>query len=200
MTFTAEDSARLGRAMELAAGWHAEHTRKGTDIPYLSHLLHVAALVVDHGGDAEQVAAALLHDAVEDTDADVETIATEVGPRVAAIVEHCTDTLPGDTPRAKSDWAVRKAAYVERLRSAPDDAVLVTACDKLHNLGALVADVRAGGPAAIAPPRFNAAPLDQLRYYDAVLDAIVGRLPERLAAELSRLVAELRALLTTNLG
>jgi len=200
VSLSADDQARLARAFELACRWHGGQTRKGSGVPYVSHLLQVAGMVLEHDGSADQAAAALLHDAVEDTDATIEEIAREVGDPVAAIVAHCTDTLPGDTPSAKSPWAERKAGYVARLRTAPDDAVLVAACDKVHNLTSLVADAKRDGLAAISPPRFNAAPIEQLAYYDAVVDAVVGRLPEGLAAELSRLVAELRAVVTRRSG
>ena len=148
MTLSADDQARLARAFELACRWHGTQTRKGSDVPYVSHLFQVAGMVLEHGGSADQAAAALLHDAVEDTEASLDEIAAQVGERVAAIVDHCTDTLPGDTPSAKSPWTQRKARYVERLRAAPDDAVLVAACDKVHNLASLVADARRDGLAA----------------------------------------------------
>lgn len=196
MTLSAADQERLVRAVELAAGWHADQVRKATDAPYLSHLLQVAGLVLEHGGTVDQALAALLHDAVEDTEATLAEITAALGPEVAAIVDHCTDTLPGDTPEAKSPWPVRKARYVERLRHAPADVVLVAACDKVHNLGALVSEARADGLGAISPPAFNATPVEQLAFYDAVADAVVGRVPSSLATELERRVADLRAIVT----
>ena len=196
MSLSSADQERLTTAFALACRWHAGQTRKGTDVPYVSHLFEVAGMVLEHGGSVDQAAAALLHDAVEDTEATIDDIARHLGEHVAAIVDHCTDTFPGDTPEAKRPWAERKARYVSRLRAAPPEAVLVAACDKVHNLASLVADARLHGLAAISPPRFNAEPLDQLAYYDAVADALVGRLPERLALELDRLVAELRAVVT----
>ena len=200
MTLSPVDQERLARAVALAGRWHASQTRKASGAPYLSHLLQVAGMVLDHGGTVDQAIAALLHDAVEDTDATIEEIAAELGPEVAAIVGHCTDTLPGDTPEAKSPWAVRKRRYVDGLRQAPADAVLVAACDKAHNLRSLVAEARGGGLAAISPPHFSAAPREQLAFYDEVVDAVVGRVPEALAAELERLVAELRAIILRRSG
>jgi (p)ppGpp synthase/HD superfamily hydrolase len=187
-----DDAERLGLALQLAAGWHAGQTRKVGGGPYVSHLLQVAGLVLDHGGTVDQAVAALLHDAVEDTPATVEAIEDSFGPEVAAIVEHCTDTLPGDSPSAKSPWRDRKERYLARLRDAPADVALVVACDKRHNLSGLVAEARRGGAAAISPPHFNAPAEEQLWYYDGVLDAVVGRIPRLLADDLNGLVAELR--------
>ena len=196
MSLSADDQERLARAVGLAARWHADQQRKATGAPYLSHLLLVAGMVLEHGGTVDQAVAALLHDAVEDTSATLDDISAALGPEVATIVDHCTDTLPGDTPSAKSPWPVRKARYVARLRDAPTQVALVAACDKVHNLTALVAEARSGGLAAISPPAFSVTPVEQLAFYDAVVDAVVGRVPPALAAELERRVAELRALVT----
>lgn len=192
MTLSPDDQGRLSRAVGLAAGWHAAQTRKSSGVPYLSHLLQVSGLVLEHGGTVDQAVAGLVHDAVEDTDATLEEIAAELGSSVASIVDHCTDTLPGDSAEEKSPWPVRKARYVERLRAAPSEAVLVAACDKLHNLTSLVAEIRAGGLEAISPPRFSAAPMEQLGFYDEVVDAVIGRVPDALGGELARRVADLR--------
>jgi (p)ppGpp synthase/HD superfamily hydrolase len=191
----ASGADRLGRALSLAVAWHGDQRRKTGGAPYISHLLQVAGLVLEHGGTVDQAVAALLHDAVEDTAATLDDVEAEFGPGVAAVVAVCTDTLEGDTPEAKSPWAERKAGFVERLRTAPDDAVLVAVCDKRHNLAGLVAEAAAAGIAAISPPRFNAEPAQQLWYYDSVLDAVAGRIPARLEAETRDLVAALQALI-----
>jgi (p)ppGpp synthase/HD superfamily hydrolase len=193
-------SELLVRALDAASTWHAGQTRKTGDAPYVSHLLQVAGLVLEHDGTDEQAAAALLHDAVEDTDATVEEIERTFGPRVAAIVAGCTDTLPGDTPDAKSPWTERKARYLEQLRDAGGTIALVAACDKLHNLRGLVAEVREGGPEAISPPRFSVEPGLQLAYHEQVVDALVPQVPARLAAELRRSVRDLREALSPSPG
>ena len=188
------DADRLGRALGRAVEWHGDQRRKSGGAPYVSHLLQVAGMVLEHGGSVDQAIAGLLHDAVEDTDATVADVEAEFGPTVAAIVSACTDTLDDDTPDAKSPWPERKARYVEHLRTAPDDAVLVALCDKRHNLAGLVAEARSGGAAAVSPPRFNAEPAQHLWYHEAVLEAVTGRVPARLEREVRDLLAELRAL------
>jgi (p)ppGpp synthase/HD superfamily hydrolase len=180
-------------AVAAAAGWHAGHVRKGTAVPYLSHLLQVAGLVLEHGGDDEQAAAAALHDAVEDTDATIGDIEARFGPRVARIVADCTDTLPGDRPDAKSPWLERKLRHLDHLATVGADSALVAACDKRHNLESLVADVSTTGIEATAA-RFSSAPDQWVWYYEQALDRLGSRIPARLAAELADLVVELRGL------
>lgn len=182
---------KLARAVAFALAAHAEQTRKGTPIPYASHLLQVVGLVLEHGGDAEQAIAAVLHDVVEDCDEiELDEIRRHFGGDVAAIVEVCTDLLPGDRAGAKSEWSLRKRDYLARLARADARARLVAACDKLHNLRTLVADLHAEGPATLE--RFTATPAQTRWYHEAVREAVAGGLPGRLLRELDALLAELR--------
>ena len=103
---------RLAEATALAARIHATQLRKGTSIPYVSHLLAVASIVLEQGGDEELACAALLHDAIEDGGAAWENVIAErFGPRVAGIVRACTDadTVP------KPPWEARKRSYLDHL-------------------------------------------------------------------------------------
>jgi hypothetical protein len=121
---------RLSEAAGFAFALHANQERKGSGIPYIAHLMSVAALVLEHGGDEEQAIAGLLHDAIEDVGAEQEAvIARRFGPRVARIVRACTDadTLP------KPPWRARKEAYIAHLEHADRDVLLVSCADKLHN-------------------------------------------------------------------
>ena len=186
-----DDRARFAEAVGFALEVHAGQTRKGTRIPYVSHLLQVAGMVLEHGGDAEQAIAAMLHDAVEDCeDVDVATLRRRFGAEIAGIVEQCSDVLPGDRPDAKSPWLARKRRYLAQLAAADERTRLVAACDKLHNLRSVVADLRAEGPATLG--RFTGSP-EQIRgYFEAVHEALAPGLPERLTRELDTLLAELR--------
>jgi len=190
----ADDQQLLARALERALAWHGPQKRKGTEIPYASHLLQVSGLVLEHGGDVEQAAAGLLHDALEDCDVPRETIAREFGERVARIVAACTDTLPGDSAEKKSPWRERKTAYLAHLREADADVMLVSLCDKRHNLAALVGDLRRDGPATLA--RFNAGADGLVWYFEELVAAAGGRVPRRLREEYALLLAELRTLAT----
>jgi (p)ppGpp synthase/HD superfamily hydrolase len=188
---THSERALLLRASEFALACHGDQRRKGSGIPYASHLLQVAGLVLEHGGSAAQAAAGFLHDTVEDCEGvTLERLRDEFGAEIASIVDVCTDTGKLDRPGAKGPWRERKARYLAKLRAADPAAALVAACDKRHNLGTIVGDVATHGPAYL--DRFNAGSADQLWYYESVAALFRGRVPERLAREIEELVAELR--------
>ncbi len=183
------------RALGFALAAHGDQRRKGSEIPYASHLLAVAALVLEHGGGAEQVAAAFLHDALEDCESvTAERLRAEFGPAVARIVEVCTDTGKLDRPDAKGPWRERKSRYLAQLAGADATAALVAACDKRHNLGTIVADVRHQGLRYL--DRFNAGPADQLWYFESVTRTLRPLVPSKLSLELDLLVAELSELIS----
>ena len=135
---------RLHAALDYAAEAHQAQARKGTSIPYLSHVLGVAGLVLEHGGDEDQAIAGLLHDVLEDCGAEHATpIRDQFGERVLQIVLACTDGTP-DASGQKAPWRERKEAYLAHLKTAPTDALLVSACDKLHNGRAIATDLASG--------------------------------------------------------
>ena len=173
-------SERFTQAVDYAREAHASQTRKGTSIPYIAHLLGVASLVLDYGGDEDQAIAALLHDAIEDQGEHHESlIRGQFGDRVAGIVLACTDgTQEGktaaQTPEAKrADWEQRKRRYLAHLADARDDALLVSGCDKLHNARAIVADLRAIGPAVFE--RFTGKREGTLWYYGEIAAVFTQR-------------------------
>jgi len=176
---------RFRDALAYAAELHRTQVRKGTDIPYVAHLLAVVAIVLEYGGDEEQAIAALLHDAVEDQGGDRvrQEIRAQFGDRVASIVDECTDT----DEEPKPPWKARKQTYVAHLGSASEDALLVSMADKLHNTTAIVRDHRCVG--ATVFDRFQADPEEVAWYYSALLDAYEKRQPK---GEASCLLAELR--------
>jgi GTP pyrophosphokinase len=189
---------RFQRAFMVASEIHARQLRKGTAIPYMSHLMSVAALVLEHGGDEDAAISGLLHDAIEDSGDGAATearIRGEFGDRVAGTVAGCSDAVavPGE---AKAPWRERKERYIRHLAAETDPRVLlVSACDKLHNARSIVADLRAIGAAVWG--RFSQRdPAEHLWYYQSLADCYAGRVPEGLAAELNRVLADLRALAT----
>ncbi len=191
---TSDPTPGLGPRFE-AALLHAVHVhggqrRKGTSIPYVSHLLGVASLVLDDGGDEDEAIAALLHDAAEDQGGQdrLDDIATRFGERVARIVDGCSDTF--ETP--KPDWLVRKKAYVERLEHEPADVLKVSLADKLYNARAIVRDVDSLGPTVWR--RFNAAPLDLAWYYRALAEVFGRRYPAPMTTQLAEVVERLQEL------
>lgn len=188
---------RFTRAVDYARIAHAGQLRKGTTIPYLTHLLGVATLVIEHGGSEDQAIAGLLHDCIEDCgEAHEAVIRDQFGDTVARIVRACTDgTAEGKgghaTPEAKkADWLRRKQDYLMHLADADDAVLLVSACDKLHNARAIVADLQDPSVGKAVFDRFKGGVDGTLGYYEslsrtlqqraapvaAVLDAEVGRM------------------------
>ncbi len=180
-------SERFREALEYAAALHADQLRKGSQTPYVAHLLAVTAIVLEHGADEDTAIAALLHDAVEDqggapTRAEIER---RFGPRVAAIVDGCTDadTIP------KPPWRERKTAYLARLPEADASVHLVITADKLHNVTSILRDFRVLGPEIWQ--RFNGGQDGTLWYYRQVADVLLRTRPGPLVDELHRAVVEL---------
>ena len=134
---------RYRRALVDAAQWHETQTRKGSTVPYVSHVLAVSSAVMEDGGDEDECIAALLHDAVEDCGISRATIAQRFGERVADIVMACTDDTGGDRDN-KAPWWSRKVHHIEhlsRFAAAGDLGVIrVTAADKLSNLRSTLDD------------------------------------------------------------
>ena len=178
---------RFDRALVLASGLHRDQRRKGSGAPYVSHLLAVAAIVIEQGGDEDQAIAALLHDAVEDQGglATRDRIEAEFGPEVARLVMICTDSAVEPKP----PWRPRKEAYLANLRRADDRARLISCADKLHNARSILHDLRALGDDLW--PRFTGGRDGSLWYYRALAEVFLETGPRALAGELDRVVGEI---------
>ena len=183
------ERALVADALAFALEAHGTQVRKGTRIPYVSHVIRVCGLVLEHGGDARQAAAGLLHDTIEDCDVTEGELRARFGADVARMVRALSDVLEGDTARRKSPWLKRKQAYVAHLAHVPRRVRLVAACDKLDNLRALVDDIAAGGTRTLR--RFSGSPRQIRWYYEAVIAALSHDVPQRLRSELRLLLAEL---------
>jgi (p)ppGpp synthase/HD superfamily hydrolase len=177
---------RLQRAFRYAAEKHAGQTRKQSAVPYLSHLIAVASLVLEAGGDEDMAIAALLHDVVEDCGGlpRLREVRKMFGARVAKIVKGCTDSF-GDP---KPEWIERKKDYLREVKRADDETRLVSASDKLHNVRTILTDYRTDGEAIWA--RFSGKREGTLWYYRALSDEY-GRKPNRITRELEIAVTEL---------
>ena len=196
MELSDPDQARLTHAAQRALSWHADQSRRGSEIPYASHLLQVAGLVLEHGGDVDQAVAGFLHDSLEDVSAPEErrhregVLRDEFGEDVLRMVRDCTDTEEQESLEDKTPWKERKRRYVGHLAHVGSRSALVVACDKRHNLGALAGDVRAHGVEYLE--RFHAGASDQVWYFERVVEALRERIPRRLAEELEALLADFR--------
>ncbi len=183
---------RLQRAFRYAAEKHAGQTRKQTAVPYLSHLMAVASLVLEAGGDEDMAIAALLHDVVEDCGGmpRLREVRKSFGRRVAKIVEGCTDSF-GDP---KPEWMERKKKYLRELKHADADTRLVSASDKLHNVRTILTDYQQDGDAVWS--RFSGKKDGTLWYYRALSDEYQRRKLNRITRELELAVSELERMVS----
>jgi (p)ppGpp synthase/HD superfamily hydrolase len=181
---------RFGEALAFANEVHRGQLRKGTQVPYIAHLMGVASIALNFGADEDEAIGALLHDAVEDQGGPpmLEEIRRRFGPRVAEIVDGCTDSWT--TP--KPPWLPRKRAYIDHVRSASASVRLVSAADKLYNVRAIVRDYRRVGDAVWL--RFSASPADVLWYYQSLAEIFSQGRDDAIGGELKRAVAELRGI------
>jgi (p)ppGpp synthase/HD superfamily hydrolase len=173
---------RFSRAVDYARIAHAAQVRKGSDITYVYHLLGVASLVIEFGGNEDQAIAGLLHDTIEDCGAAHEAmIRAQFGEAVARIVVDCTDGTAESKarhtePEAKRrDWTERKLAYLAHLKAAPVATLVVAACDKLHNARTIVQDLENPEVGARVFDRFTGGRDGTLGYYQAMAEIFTAR-------------------------
>jgi len=181
-------SPRITEAFALMCELHHDQRRKGSDTPYIAHLMSAAALVAEYGGNEDQFIAALLHDAVEDRGGlpTLERIKAAFGPLVADYVWQCSDSH--STP--KPPWKDRKRNHIKELAEAVPEVKLISAADKLHNGRSLVADRRLHGDTVWA--RFQGGREGTLWYYQAMAEALRQDWDHPILVELNLVVREMR--------
>lgn len=171
---------RFDQALKFAHKVHRSQIRKDTMIPYVSHLLSVAGLVLESGGDEDLAIAALLHDAVEDAE-DMsgeemsDRIRAKFGDRVADIVDGCSDakSSPGGS---KPPWRSRKEAYLKHLHSASNDVLRVSIADKVHNARSIATDQDRLGEELWK--RFSSTSEESRWYYTSLRDIYKERISD----------------------
>jgi (p)ppGpp synthase/HD superfamily hydrolase len=177
-------SDRFGEALSYAFQLHAQQLRKDGKTPYISHLLSVAALVLEDGGDEDEAIAALLHDAVEDQGVTIATLRERFGDRVATIVNGCSEQrVAGQT------WQQRKQSYLDHLQQSSPEVCRVSLADKLHNLRSLVADLEMNGE--VVWQRFNSPKANQLWYYQSLSTIFQARSHSSMSKAFAQLVHQL---------
>ena len=181
---------RFDDALAYASRIHRAQRRKGADIPYVSHLLGVAAIAIENGATEDQAIAALLHGAVEDQGGAerLEDIRTRYGEKVARIVADCTDS----DLEPKPPWRARKEAYLASLAHKPAASLEVSLADKTHNAGAIVADLHVHGEQVWS--RFTGGKDGSLWYYRELSDAFAELAPGMASDRFARLVDEMERL------
>ncbi len=187
-------SSRFDFALTFATDLHRDQVRKGSNVPYISHLLGVCSLVLEYGGDEDSAIAALLHDAIEDQGGlpTRDKIQQHFGENVTAIVEACTDAY--ETP--KPPWRERKEAYLNHVPEMSDQAALVSAADKLHNVRSIIKDWHEIGEKIW--DIFSVSKEKTLWYYRELAVAFYKRKPTPIATELKRTVQELETIASPN--
>ena len=178
---------RFEQALVYATRLHSNQVRKGSGVPYISHLLGVTALVLEDGGTEEEAIAALLHDAIEDQGGDKirQEIKAKFGDKVAEIVEGCTES---DT-EPKPAWMDRKLATIKKLREVSPEVRRVILADKLHNARSILGDWYRIGDAIWE--RFKTGKTGTLWYFRSIVEVDRDNGSSYLGSELSRVIAEL---------
>ena len=180
-------------ALLYASEQHRQQVRKGSGAPYLSHLMQVAGLAMEHGADEEVAVGALLHDVVEDCGKEtIEEIGEQFGERVLEIVLGCSDTT--DKAAETRSWRERKETYLAHLREqASADVLLVSCCDKLHNSRSILSDLKEQGESIW--DIFQGGREGTLWYYRALVESYRQvDAPPRLVRELDEVVSEIERL------
>ena len=136
----------LDRAIVFAVRAHAGTERRGKGFPYIVHPMEAVEIVATMTPDQELLAAAALHDTVEDTDVTVEQIRAEFGERIASLVAAESDIKVSGVSE-EENWHIRKQAAIDRLTAAPHDAKIVALGDKLSNMRAIARDYAMQGDA-----------------------------------------------------
>jgi (p)ppGpp synthase/HD superfamily hydrolase len=189
---------RFSSAVDYARHLHIER-RKGTDIPFMAHLLGVASLVMGEAGQVpfpiteDMVIASLLHDAVEDHGGfpRLEDIRCNFGPDVARMVEGLSDSFEEDSSQKKS-WEERKEVYIFRLKDEQANIRLISAADKLYNARTMLDEYRAVGSEVWK--RFKRGRDQQIWYFHELLRVFKSAGSNRLVEELDRVVADLESI------
>ena len=185
--------ARFRRAFLFAAEKHAAQARKASTIPYIAHLMGVASVVLEAGGDEDLAIAALLHDVVEDCGGApmLKDVRRRFGSRVAKIVDGCTDA----DSYPKPPWRERKEKYIARLKKENGDTRLVSAADKLNNVRSILSDYRAIGESVWS--RFNGGRAGTLWYYRTLRDEFLRHKMNRITRDFELAVRELESLVAS---
>lgn len=187
---TTQLTHRFENALTYAHQLHANQRRKGNQTPYIAHLLSVTGLVLEAGGDEDTAVAALLHDAVEDQGGldTLEEIRQRFGPRVAEIVEACSDTYV----QPKPPWRERKEAYLQHLPEAAAEARMVSLADKLHNARSILRDITQDGE--LVWEKFNGGKAGTLWYYRQLVTIFQEIEDGFLVEELTNVVSQIEQL------
>lgn len=189
-------SGKINLALKVASKAHRNQTRKGTDIPYISHPVAAAMIVLEYTTDENTVVACILHDILEDVEPAVYSEAdmrNDFGDDIVEIVKGVSEDKTAGEP--EKPWIERKRGYLAHLDSIENEKpLIVSTADKIHNLTDILEEYDRVGDSIWQ--KFNASKDDELWFYDEFLKIIEKkRIPEQMKADLSLLVDRLRRLI-----
>ncbi|NIP42773.1 MAG: HD domain-containing protein [Aliifodinibius sp.] len=154
--------SQVPEAFAYAYKLHADQKRKGSDTPYIAHLMSVAARVYEMGGSETEIIAALLHDSVEDQGG--RTVLDEIhdrfGDEVAQIVLNCSDSMG----KPKPPWRERKVAFLARIKTFDESTLRVVLADKTHNVSSTLLDLKTNAQSTVWK-KFNGGKSGSIWYY-----------------------------------
>ena len=158
------DKKKYKKALDFAYKIHFKQSRKGTGIPYFTHLVSVSNNIIEDGGTTDEAIGGLLHDAVEDQGGlkTLIKIRKLFGNKVAKIVNECSDTIVVPKP----PWLTRKKKYLSDIKKKSQSSMFVSLCDKLHNGSSIVNDYKRKGKKVWT--RFTAKPKQVAWYYEGL--------------------------------
>jgi len=190
-------SQRYDDALTFAARTHRTQVRKGSDVPYIVHPMHVSAILIRYGLDEDTVIAGLLHDVVEDQEVPLAQIEAAFGPAVASMVDALSERKKSDG--VERPWEDRRRDLLKQIRAASQPTVAVKAADAIHNACTTAADLRRRGPQIWG--HFNRGPEKTIWYYRQVEAIVRKRLGDHpLAGELQAAVDDLAAAIAQTQG
>ena len=178
----------IEKAIQISLLAHGDQTRKGSDIPYASHPIHVAIKLIRLGCPSEVVQAGLLHDVVEDCDGwTLQRIGDMFSERVVGWVAELTD-------QEGADWESRKQTAVDKVPTMSIEAATIKGADKLHNLSSLVRQLEQATDREAVWVHFSRGPEQTIDMAERLVEALHGRIPVQLSAELKATLERLREL------
>ncbi len=193
-------SLKIDRALRLAARLHNGQERKDdARTPYIVHPFAVMLILTKYSNDEDVFIAALLHDILEDVklpyQEKVDLIEKEFGHRVLEIVQSVSEEKdPLQKTNEKSTWLDRKTKYIERLKSETNEALFISAADKIHNLRSMIADYQTDGSKIWG--KFNSSPNQMVWFYEEVAKVVSEKIGDsEIANDLDFEVKKLKQLL-----
>ena len=179
------DSTKIEKAISLTLRVHKYQKRKGDGVtPYAVHPIGVALVLARYTNDKDILAAAILHDVLEDTDYSPRKIEKIFGRRVLKLVQDVSDKRP------KDPWSKRKDAYLKHLKKASKDACLIACADKINNLESIAECYKKFGDSIWT--RFSAPKEKKIEFYENICNLAKKKFPHPLQRELNRTLKKVK--------